>query len=677
MAEATAAQRLLLEEGDLPFGAPAFDRIVADAVLPALDAAIVAATAEIAAIANDAAAPTFENTVVALERAGAGLARVRRIFWTLAGAQATDAIRAIEGEVSARLTRYATAVSHDTRLFARIDAVWRARDSLVLDEAQGRLLADSHRGFVHGGALLGANAKARFAAIDEELAALSTRFGQNVLACGADWSLLLSADQCDGLPEATIAAMHARAASREQDGHLLTLDRGDVEAFLTFGRDRSLRETVWRAFVTRCDGGAHDNRAAIDAILALRHERAALLGYASYADYAIADSMAKTPDAAEALLMRVWSPAVAQAAAEATTLQQIADGDGVTLAAWDWRFYAERVRRDRYALDGAAVKAHLTLAGVRDAAFAVAGRLYGLNFTPRPDLPGWHPDVCAWLVADADGAPRGLLYTDYYARQEKHGGAWMGAIRVQEALDGRVLPIVYTVANFARAPDGAETGLSIDEARTLFHEFGHALHALLSDVVFPSQSGTAVARDFVEFPSKVMEHWIVAPQVLAELGVPPELVAAIGHADAFGQGFATVEFVASAILDMALHRATDVAPDSAAIAAAALARIGMPALIAPRHGLTHFAHVFDGGYAASYYSYLWSEVLDEDAFAAFVASGDLFDPALAARLREEVLARGDTRDPMASFVAFRGREPDEAPLLRARGLTAEAALTGF
>jgi peptidyl-dipeptidase Dcp len=313
------------------------------------------------------------------------------------------------------------------------------------------------------------------------------------------------------------------------------------------------------------------------------------------------------------------------------------------------------------------VKKHLTLDRVRDAAFATAGKLYGLRFE-RQDLPGWHQDVDAWAATEADGAPLGLLYTDYFARAEKHGGAWMGSLRVQEKLDGPVLPIAYLVANFAKPPAGADTGLSIDEARTLFHEFGHALHALLSDVTYPSQAGTAVARDYVEFPSKFMEHWIVAPETLGELGLPQALTTAIGHADDFGQGFSTIEFLASAIVDLALHRSTGPVIDAKALAARTLAEIGMPSTIAPRHGLTHFTHVFDGGYAGAYYSYLWSEVLDADAFAAFTATGDIFDPTLAGRFRREILAPGNTRDPAASFIAFLGREPDEGPLLRDRRL---------
>jgi peptidyl-dipeptidase Dcp len=661
----------LLDESALPFAAPDFARITPDAFLPAFRMGIAEAAEDIERIAGDPAAPTFANTLEAMERAGARLSRVRRIFWTIASAQSDAALREIEPTVSEMLTRHGIAVAYNARLFARVRSLWLQRESLGLDEAQLRLLRDSYRGFVDGGAELGEKQKARFAEIAQELSALSTRFGQNVLAAAAAWEMLLDEADLDGLPETMRAAAARRAEARGHAGrYLLTLDRGDAEGLLTFSRRRDLRERMWRAFTTRGDGGEHDNDAIVDRMLALRHERAALLGYASYADYALSDAMAKTPDAAMGLLMRVWHPALAQAAEEQAVLQRLAASDGETLefAPWDWRFYAERVRLERFALDGGEVKRHLTLDRVRDAAFATAGKLYGLRFERQPDLAGWHDDVRAWAVSEADGAPLGLLYTDYFARAEKHGGAWMGSLRVQEKLDGPVVPIVYLVANFARSPAGADTGLSIDEARTLFHEFGHALHALLSDVTYPSQAGTAVARDFVEFPSKFMEHWIVARETLAGLGLPEALITAIGHADDFGQGFATIEFLASAIVDLELHRGTDPKPDARTIAARTLAAIGMPATIAPRHGLTHFTHVFDGGYAGAYYSYLWSEVLDADAFEAFTACGDIFDAALADRFRREILAPGNTRDPAASFVAFRGRDPEEGALLRDRQL---------
>ncbi|TPG52016.1 M3 family peptidase [Sphingomonas glacialis] len=635
--------------------------------VPAFEQGVAEAAADIARIVADQAAPSFANTLEALERAGARLSRVRRIFWTISSAQSDAAIRAIEPVVTQMLTRHGIAVAHNPHLFARVAQVWAKRDETALDEAQLRLLDQSYRGLVDGGAALEAVDKARYAAISEELAALTTQFGQNVLAAAAEWEMVLDRPDLDGLPVTMQAAAARRAELRGLAGrYVLTLDRGDVEGMLSFSTRRDLRERMWRAFTTRCDGGAQDNGPLVERILALRHERAALLGYASYADYALTDSMAKTPEAAMALLLRVWEPALLQAQAEQAELERTA---GIPdFAPWDWRFYAETVRMARYALDGTEVRHHLTLARVRAAAFSTAERLYGLRFEHRPALAGWHPDVQAWAVSEANGTPLGLLYTDDFARAEKHGGAWMGSLRVQEKLDGPVQPIAYLVANFAKAPGGTDTGLSIDEARTLFHEFGHALHALLSDVVYPSHAGTAVARDFVEFPSKFMEHWIVAPETLAAFDVPEALITAIGHADDFGQGFATIEFLASAIVDLALHHDPSAISNAKAFAAHILATLGMPATIAPRHGLTHFTHVFDGGYAGSYYSYLWAEVLDADAFAAFGEVGDLFDPALAQRFRRDVLAPGNSRDPMDSFKAFRGRGPHEVALLRARKL---------
>jgi len=662
----------LLDQSTLPFAAPDFAHIRSDRFGEAFRIAIGESALDIVTISKNPAPPNFANTIVAMERAGARLARLRRIFWTISSAQKDEVIRAIEPEISAMLTSHATAISHDGQLFERVEAVWTARDDLALDDVERRLTDDYHRDFVSGGARLGEADKVRFAEISLRLSALSTRFGQNVLACAAKWELYLGTEDLNGLPEPMRAAAARRAEARGHDGQFLfTLDRGDAEGFLTFSTRRDLRETMWRAFTTRCDGGAHDNGPIVDEMLALRRERAALLGYRSYADYALADSMAGTPDAAEALMIRVWHPALAKAAEEQAELQQAAinAGDDLTIEPWDWRYYSEAIRRERYALDGSAVKAHLTLDRVRDAAFRTAERLYGLRFEHRAELAGWHPDVRAWAVSETDGTSIGLLFTDYLARAEKHGGAWMGSLRVQEKLDGPVLPIAYLVANFAKAPAGSDTGLSIDEARTLFHEFGHALHALLSDAVYPGQAGTAVARDFVEFPSKFMEHWIVAPETLSALGLPTALIDAIGRADDFGQGFATIEFLASAIVDLALHRRETADTDARTFARKTLDDLGMPATIAPRQGLTHFTHVFDGGYASAYYSYLWSEVLDADAFAAFSETGDIFDPALAARFRREILSYGNSRDPMASFRAFRGRDPDEAALLRERHLT--------
>ena len=663
----------LLREWNGPLGAPPFALVRPEDFVPALKTAIADHEQELSAIGESAVPANFDDTVAAMERSGEVLARVRRLFWTLASAHSIEPIRAIEAEMSALLSAHGTAISHDENLFTRIAAVHAGLADTNLTEEQKRLVENCYKGFVRGGASLDPVAKKRFAEIDARLAELSVQFGQNVLAETTGWTMALEEQDLEGIPQSLRDAAATRANAAGDAGHYhITLDRTDYESFLAFSQRRDLRERLWRAFTNRCDGGERNNWPLIAETLELRDERAHLLGYPHYAAYQLDDSMARTPEAARALLMQLWEPAKIRAAEEATELQALVEGDGESfaLAPWDWRFYAERVRRDRYALDGVAVKEHLRLDAVRTAAFETAGRLYGLRFVHREDIIAYHPDVWAWEVKAADGSTLGLLFTDYLARPEKHGGAWMGSLRVQEKLDGDVRPIVYLVANFASAPppDTASTKLSLDEARTLFHEFGHALHGLLSDVTYPSLSGTSVARDFVEFPSKFMENWIVSRDVLGSLGVSADLIDGIRRAEAYGQGFATVELVSCALIDLALHAASARGADPKAFAHAELGRLGMPDTIGLRHRLPYFTHVFDGGYASAYYSYLWSEVLDADAFDAFADVGDIFDPATARRFREEILAKGDKRDPMDSFVAFRGRKPDGHALMRARAL---------
>ena len=655
------ADRLLACWGG-PEETPDFAHFSASDFITAFDMAIALAREEIAKISENPEPPTFENTVAALERSAATLARLRRIFWLLSSAQSDEGIRSIEADVSAKLTSYGTEVSQNGALFARVKAVWKQRGELSPEQA--RLVERSYKGFVTSGAGLEGTVKDRLAQIDAQLSALSVQFGQNVLAETNACELVIEKPQLSGIPA------DLRAAARGLSGrYTFSLDRGVFEALLTFADDRSVREQAWRLFTARCQSGSHDNLPLISEMVKLRQERAVMLGYGNYADYALEDSMAKTPEAAQALMSRVWTAGLRKAEQEQKTLQALARENGIArLEPWDWRYFTDRVRRERFAYDAAEVRAHLPLDEVRDAAFAAAQRLHGLRFEQRADVPVYHADVQAWSVKDGDGQPIGLLYTDYLARPEKHGGAWMGSLRVQEKMDGPVRPIVYTVANFARTSASSPALLSLDEARTLFHEFGHALHALLSDVTYPSLAGTAVARDFVEFPSKLMEHWILAPEVLRGFGVPDPIIAAIGKADRFGQGFTTVEFLASALVDLELHRTFPPPADIAEFETRTLSTLGVPVTIGMRHRLAYFTHVFDGGYASAYYSYLWSEVLDADVFEAFEASGDLFDHGLASRLRREILAPGDSRDPAESFIAFRGRPPVEGALLRSRCL---------
>jgi peptidyl-dipeptidase Dcp len=652
-----------------PLGTPNFATVDAADFLLAFDVAIEESRREISAITICAEPPNFENTVAALERSGSTLARVRRIFWMLSSAHSSGAIRAIEAEVGAKLTAWGTEVGHDARLFERVKGVWQNRAELGPEEA--RLTDISYKGFIAGGANLGSTEKERFAQINSRLSELSVRFGQNVLAATNDCELPVEANKLGGIPADITAPAAALAAQRGLSGRFLfVLDRGVYEALLTSADDRTVREQVWRRFTSRCQSGDHDNLPIAAEIAALRQEKAALLGYADYASYALEDSMAKTPAAAEELMSRVWKPALAQAHREAKSLQSLMDENtaGATLEAWDWRYFSEQLRRERFAYDSVAIRQHLKLSDVRSAAFSAAQRLYGLTFDRRHDVSVYHPDVCAWSVADEEKQIVGVLFTDYIARPEKHGGAWMGSLRVQEKMNGREIPIVYTVANFTGSGDESGIFLSLDEARTLFHEFGHALHALLSDVTYPSLAGTAVATDFVEFPSKLMEHWIADPACLRGFGIAPELADAVARAETFGQGFATVEFMASALVDLALHRTLPAPSDIARFETDTLAELGLPAAIGMRHRLAYFTHIFDGGYGSAYYSYLWSEVLDADTFEAFEAAGDIFDSSTADRLRREVLGRGNSRDPLESFVAFRGREPDENALLRARCL---------
>jgi peptidyl-dipeptidase Dcp len=565
-------------------------------------------------------------------------------------------------------------------LFRRICTLADARDALDLDPVQRRLLDRTHLGFVRNGAALAPAQKARMAEITGRLATLHTAFGQNVLHDEKDWQLVLAAADLDGLPDFIIAGARQAAIERGlKAGWVITLSRSLIEPFLSFCPRRDLRQIAHAAWIARGEHpGPHDNRALIPEILALRAERARLLGYATYADFRLADTMAGTPDAVGKLTGEVWTAAKRKAAQEADALLDIARADGVDrLEKWDWLYYAEKLRQSAYAIDEAAVKPYFVLENIQRAAFDTATRLFGLTFVARPDLPVYHPDVRAYEVHDkarAPDAPIGIFLADNYARPDKRSGAWMSSYRDQETLDGEVTPIIVNNNNFARA---TPTLLSFDDAETLFHEFGHALHGLLSHVRYPSQSGTSVRRDFVEFPSQIYEHWLAEPDVLRSYArhhetdepIPDDLIARLLAARTFNQGHATVEYTVSAILDMDLHAHPDPAHlDIAAFERATLARLGTPAAIGPRHRLPHFQHLFaGGGYAAGYYSYLWAELLEADGFEAFKEAGDAFDPAIAARLRR-VLEAGDTQDPMALYIGFRGHAPSTAPLLAGRNL---------
>lgn len=664
-----------------PYEIPPFGEIRTEHFRPAFEVALARHSEEIDAIAQSKAKPTFANTIDALELSGELLQKVGAVFWGRAGAHTDEAIQAIEREMAPRLAAHRSAITSNTALFQRIADLYERRESLKLTAEQARVLERTYKGFVRSGAKLGAAEKARMGEIKQRLAALGTQFSQNVLADEKDFELPLptEADRA-GLPDFLVAAAAEAAKERGSTaGHVVTLSRSLIEPFLTFSDRRDLRETAWRAWIRRGENGvARDNWSIVGETLALRDEMAKLLGYESYAAFKLDDTMAKTPDNVRALLDTVWKPARAKALAEGDMLQAQAakDGANIQIEPWDWRYYAEKVRRAEFAIDEAEIKPFLALDNILGAAFAVAERLFGLRFVEVHGLPLLHPDVRAFEVADAKGRHVGLFLGDYFARPSKRSGAWMSGYRGQQKLRADIRPIITNTCNFAKAPDDEPTLLSLDDARTLFHEFGHALHGLLSDVKYPSLAGTSVARDFVELPSQLYEHWLGQPDLLAEFArhhetgepMPRPLIERIKAAATFNQGFATTEFLASAIVDIDFH-AAPASGDPRTREEETLRRIGLPRQIVMRHRTPHFAHVFSGeGYSAGYYSYLWSAVLDADAFAAFEETGDVFNGKVAAKLRKFVYAAGGSREEEEAYKAFRGRLPSVDGLLKVRGL---------
>jgi peptidyl-dipeptidase Dcp len=665
-----------------PFGAPAFDRIGPTHFEPAFAAAMADHRTEIAAITANRARPTFANTVEALERAGGALSRVQLIFANMTSANTSEALQAVQRTMAPVLSRHSTDILLDPALFARVKAVYEQRARLRLTGEQARLLERTYASFVRAGAALTAGERARVADINDRLARLTVSFSQNMLADTRQFALVLDSEaDLAGLPDAQRAAAAEAARERGMAGKwVITLSRSSVEPFLTYSDRRDLREKAFRGWASRGDNNdAEDNKAIVAEILALRAERARLLGFDSHAHFALADTMAKTPEAAMDLMLQVWRPAVRRVAEDRIELQKIALAEGreYDLEAWDWRYFAEKQRKAQFDLDEAEIKPYLQLDRMLDAQFAMANRLWGVTFTQRTDIPVYHPDVRVWEVRDADGSHIGLFYGDFFARANKQSGAWMSSYRIQEKLDGEVTPIVVNVLNYAKAPEGQAPLLSFDDAVTLFHEFGHALHGLLSDVTYASLAGTAVSRDFVEFPAQVLEHWAARPELLSRYAVhvetgkpmPKDLIDRLVKARTHNQGFATVEFLASALVDMDWHlqASPDPKADLTALEEQTLSKFGMPREIIMRHRPTHFSHIFAGGYSAGYYSYMWAEVMDADGFAAFTERGDVFDPELARRLRREVYAVGNTRDPAESYAAFRGRAPTIDALLRNRG----------
>jgi len=667
----------LLEDWTTPFGLAPFDRIEDSHFAPAFEEALEEARTDIDRIATSDAAPGFENTIAALQIAGSKLDQVLSVFYSVAGADSNSERDALMRDFSPKLAAYSSEISANTALFERVEAVWNQRETLDLNDEEQRVLMLTRRGFVRSGAKLVGQDADRMKAIQSRLATLGTEFTQNLLADERDWFMELSEADLEGLPSFLVDAAHAAGDEKGLSGPIITTSRSLIVPFLQSSPRRDLRERAYRAWTARgANGGKTDNRAIAAEILSLREERAKLLGYDTFSDFKLETEMAGTPDRVADLLMEVWDPAKAAAEADAKVLEEmlVADGANGPLEPWDWRYYAERRRKAEHDLDESELKPYFQLERMIEASFSCATRLFGLEFA-EVDLPLYHADCRAWEVR-RKGQPIALFIGDYFARASKRSGAWCSAMRSQRKFPKAQVPIVVNVCNFAK-PSGSEPALlSYDDARTLFHEFGHALHQMLSDVTFERVSGTSVARDFVELPSQLYEHWLEVPEVLSEFAVhadtgepiPQDLLTRLLDATTYDMGFATVEYVASALVDLEFHRGA--APgDPMQLQAKVLSDIGMPHAIGMRHATPHFAHVFAGdGYSSGYYSYMWSEVMDADAFAAFEEKGDPFDPELARRLHDAILSRGGTEEPEVLYTRFRGRMPDTSALLKGRGL---------
>jgi peptidyl-dipeptidase Dcp len=672
------------EEWTTPFGVPPYDRIRPEHFEPAYARAFAEHEAEIAKIAGNPAPPSFDNTILALEEGGRALDRVENVFGQLVGTDSTDELLEIERKLSPRTAAHWNKVRLNGALFARVDVLHRDKDRIGLTDEQKRVLDRHYTVLRRAGAALDADKKQRLAAITERLATIGTQFSQNVLADEQSYALALDGDdELAGLPDFVRAAAREAAEERKLAGkHAITLQRSSVEPFLQFSNRRDLREKAWRAWQARGDNNDKtDNKTVIAETVALRAERAKLHGYKTFAHYRLDDAMAKTPEAVRGLLEKVWAPARKAALADRDDMQAMVreEGGNFALAPWDWRYYAEKLRKRRCDLEETEVKPYLQLDRVIEAAFDTAGRLFGLTFTPV-EVPIWHKDVRPFEVKDSAGRHVGVFFGDYYARRSKQSGAWMGTLRDQEKLHGDSRPLVLNVMNFNK---GDPTLLSFDDARTLFHEFGHALHGLLSNVTYPTISCTSVLTDWVELPSQLYEHWFEQPEVLKKFArhyqtgepMPDDLLRRVIAARNFDKGCETLEYIASATVDLDLHLLESAERlDINAFERATLERIGMPDEIVMRHRPPHFGHVFSGGYYASaYYSYMWSEVLDADAFAAFAETGDIFNRDVAQKLYRHVLSAGGSRDPAELYIAFRGRLPKPEALLEKRGFAEAAA----
>ena len=680
----TANGNPLLAKWEGPYGGvPPFDRVKVAFFKPALEAAMAEQLGEIDKIAKNTAAPNFENTIVALEEAGKTLNRVGTVYAVWSSTMNGPDFQAVQREMAPKLAAFGDQITQNEPLFKRIETIYNSPDKAKLNAEQQRLVWLYHTNFVRAGAKLSPEAKSRLSQINQELAGLFTKFNQNVLAEETDQFLLLkSEDELAGLPQSLRDAAATAATAKKQQGWVINNTRSAVDPFLTYSDRRDLREKAWRMFVNRGDNGdEHDNNATITSILQLRAERAKLLGYQTHAHWRLENAMAKTPERAMELMEAVWKPAVARVHEEVHDMQALADKEGakITIEPWDYRYYMEKVRKAKYDLDQNEVKPYLQLEKLREGIFWVAGELFNFNFSPVTNVPVAHPDIRVWEVTDKTTKRHiGLWYFDPYARPGKRSGAWMNAYRSQQRVNGEITTIVSNNSNFIKGKPGEPLLISWDDATTMFHEFGHALHGLNSNVTYPSLAGTSVARDYVEFPSQLLEHWLSTPEVLQRFAlhyetgkpIPQALVDRINRSATFNQGFATVEYLSAALVDMKLHLAGDKKIDPDAFERETLTQLGMPKEIVMRHRTPQFLHVFGSdGYSAGYYSYLWSDVLTADAFGAFVEGKGPYDKAVAERLRKNIFSIGNTKDPAEAYRSFRGRDPKVDALMKKRGFS--------
>jgi len=678
--ETTMSDNPLLAKWDTPFGVPPFDKITNEDYKPAFETAMAEHKAEIEAIISNTEEPTFANVIEDLERSGSALSRVARVFFAVNGANTNDALKEVAKEMAPKLSAHGDDITLNADLFKRVDAVYSKKESLDLNAEQQRLLEETYKGFVRSGINLDEASQTRLREINGELAALAQQFGENLLNETNDMKVLVTNKEDLGdLPVSLVAAAAQEAKNNDKEGWMFSLQRPSINPFLQYSPNRELRKQLFMGYALRGDNGnKNDNNEILSKMASLRTERANLKGYKTHADYILSDNMAETPTRVYEFLDKVWAPALEVSKKERADLQEMMKEDGIDdeLKGWDWRYYTTKVRKERYDYDEEVMRPYFEFTAVRKGIFMLANQLFGLSFTPI-DAPTWHPDQQVFEVKEADGTHLGVIYLDFFARESKRGGAWMNSLRSQSKLDGDVTPIVTTNFNFPAPTENSPSLLSFTEASTMFHEFGHALHGLLSDVTYISLSGTNVPRDFVEFPSQVMENWMSEPEVLKlyakhyQTGevIPDELIEKITASGKFNQGFTTVEYMAAAYLDMGWHtlETTDI-QNGKEFENNEMTRIGLIEEIIPRYRSTYFSHIFGGdpSYSSGYYSYLWSEVLDADAFQAFKETS-IFDQETAKKYRK-LLSQGGTKPGMELYVEFRGREPEIDPLLKKRGL---------